>query len=242
MHNSLQRRFEKLDVDAIVTDQRAFKAKLAIGENAYFSSQVISAARKSVKFISAAHTGAKIAKTSYVAAILATTPHGALVAGIATGVGYLVVSKKLEKLKGPVEVIPVFINSPIDILANQLFALLAPLVLKMVGADNEFHAAEMRRARQYFVDSWGYNPRYVEKGLELYKAHLSLFRTEDIAEELAIFCRTHKDCNFRKITDGILDLLQELMEADNKIHPNEEFELKRIRRTFRQQGGLGLIP
>ncbi|MCY4541689.1 MAG: TerB family tellurite resistance protein [Rhodobacteraceae bacterium] len=252
MNTNFNEFFEELGIDAIVTDQRAFKSKLAVGENAYVSSRAVSVAEKSIGAASAAGVGGAIAGSSIVASTFfpaagvmgflglatAATPVGwVLLAGVASGAGYLAIRKSLEKLKGPVEVIPEFINSPIDLLAHQLFGLLAPLALKMVGSDNEFHAEEMRRTRYFFVKSWGYEPRYVDAGLGLFKDNLSQFKTEDVARKFAEICKANEDCNYRAITGGILGFLRELMEADDLIHPNEERELRRIERVFENVGG-----
>ena len=252
MTTNLNEFCEALGIDAIVADQRAFKAKLAVGEDVYVSSRVISVAEKSIGAAAAAGVGGAVAGSSIVASTFfpaagvmgvlglatAATPVGwVLLAGAASGLGYLAIRKKLEKLKGPVEVIPEFINSPIDLLAHQLFGLLAPLALKMVGSDNEFHAEEMRRTRYFFVKSWGYEPRYVDAGLGLFKDNLSQFKTEDVARKFAEICKANEDCNYRAITGGILGFLRELMEADDLIHPNEERELRRIERVFENVGG-----
>ena len=54
-----------------------------------------------------------------------------------------------------VEVIPKFINTPIDVLAIGLFDSIAPLSLKVAAADGKISPEELEVIKSYFVEGWG---------------------------------------------------------------------------------------
>ena len=165
----------------------------------------------------------------------AVTPVGWVIVGAAAaGLGYKGLRKLTKRMAGPVEVIPRFINSPIDLLAASLFDVMAPLVLKVSHADGECHDTERQRMREYFARSWGYNREYVDLGLEYAEVNLSGFRTEEVAKVFAKLCKENRDCNFPAITLNIEDFLQELIAADGRISKEEKHELERIRQAFQE--------
>ena len=166
----------------------------------------------------------------------AVTPVGWVIVGAAAaGLGVAGTRKLIRKMKGPVEVIPRFINTPIDLLAASLFDVMAPLVLKVSHADGECHDAERQRMREYFAKSWGYKQEYVDLGLEYAEVNLPVFETGKVAREFAGFCKKNRDCNFPAITLNIEEFLEELIAADGRISEEEQQELDRIRQAFQEQ-------
>ena len=63
---------------------------------------------------------------------------------------------------------------------------------------------------------------------------LPAFEIEDVAKALAVFARDEPDCNYSVMTGKIMTFLKELIEADGRIHPNEEHELERVRELFKR--------
>ncbi len=136
-------------------------------------------------------------------------------------------------MAGPVEVIPCFINSPIDLLAASLFDVMAPLALKVAYADGAFHDAERELLYDYFID-WGYDHGYIDVGLDYAEANLLDTNTEEVARVFARLCKDNRDCKFPSIALHIEDFLEELIHADGRVNEVERCEMERIRRTFQQ--------
>ena len=137
-----------------------------------------------------------------------------------------------SKFSGPVDVVPVFINTPINTLAVALFELMAPLALKIAMADGEIHGEERSRIKEYFTKSWGYDPSFVELGISFVEEDMSEFEIKDLSRSLAELADDNRDCNYTSMTNKIAEFLQELIEADGKIHEEEERALNEIRQIF----------
>ena len=84
----------------------------------------------------------------------------------------------------------------------------------------------------YFTKSWGYDPSLVALGIDWVEEGLPAFEIEDVAKALAVFARDEPDCNYSVMTGKIVTFLKELIEADGRIHPNEERELERVQELF----------
>ncbi len=247
---SWKERVESLSIDGVIEDDRAFKSMLGIGEDAYDSTKLLKIADNSLVTAIAGIGGGAVASSSVVAGAFfptggilgllglgtAVTPVGWVIVGAAAaGLGVASTRKLTRKMAGPVEVIPDFINSPIDMLAASLFDVMAPLVLKVSHADGECHDAERQRMREYFAESWGYKQEYVDLGLEYAEENLPGFETADVARAFAGLCKENRDCNFPAITLNIDEFLEELIAADGRVSEEEQRELDRIRQAFQEQ-------
>ena len=241
-------RFSSLSIDSPVADERAFKVQLEIGEDAYWVNRLFGKFHKLSDFGEGATIGSTIAGSSVVASTFfsaggvlgllglgtAATPVGwVLAAAAVSGVGWSYGKRKLQSmLSGPVETVPKFINTPIDVLALALFELMAPLALKIAMADGEIHGEERSRINEYFTKSWGYDPSFVELGISFVEEDMSEFEIKDLSRSLAELADDNRDCNYTSMTNKIAEFLQELIEADGKIHEEEERALNEIRQIF----------
>lgn len=241
-------------VQTVIADSLRFKAKLAIGEDAYTSHKVVKSAREALDTIGMAGTGAMIAKSSFVAStffpsfwggigvVAATTPIGwvALAAIVSAG-GWIGVSKLYKNVAGGrVTVIPDFINTPMDELAVGIFDLLAPLALKVAVVDGFIHESEHDCIKKHFVNDWGFDPAFVEQGLSLIESKLAEYSIREVAQFLAEFQKNNPDCNFEEMTKEILFLLREVIEADGKIDEREELAVEKIESIFNDAKKLHL--
>ena len=237
-------RFASLSIDSIIVDERAFKVQLAIGEDAYLSSRLWT----NIGIGGAMATGGTMATSSVVASTFfssggilgllglgtAATPVGWILGAAAvSGLVWKYAKPKLDsKFSGPVDVVPVFINTPINTLAVALFELMAPLALKIAMADGEIHDEERSRIKEYFTKSWGYDPSFVELGISFVEEDMSEFEIKDLSRSLAELADDNRDCNYTSMTNKIAEFLQELIEAGGKIHEEEERALNEIRQIF----------
>ena len=241
-------RFTSLPIDSIVVDERAFKVQLGVGEDTYLGNRIFDKFHKFSDIAGGAAIGGTIAGSSVVAGTFfstggilgllglgtATTPIGWVIAAAAvSGLGWAYGKRKLRSISsGAVEVVPVFINTPIDVLALALFELMAPLALKVAMADGEIHDEERSRVKEYFTKSWGYDASFVELGIGFVEEGMSGFEIKDLSRLLVEFANDNRDCNYASMTRRIAEFLQELIEADGKIHEEEERTLDEIRRIF----------
>ena len=242
-------RFRSLSIESPLVGERAFKVQLAIGEDAYRSSRWFKTFTDIADVGLGATAGGTVAASSVVAGTFfsaggflgllglgtAVTPVGWVIAAAGiSGVAWLWGRQKIRSLSGPVEVVPVFINRPVDVLALGLLELMMPLALKIAKADGEISDDERSRIKEYFTKSWGYDPSLVALGIEWVEEGLPAFEIADISEALAVFAKDEPDCNHSAMTDKIVAFLTELIEADGRIHANEERELERVRELFKR--------
>ena len=241
-------RFASLPIDSPIVDERAFKVQLGIGEDTYLGNRLFDKFHEVSDIAGGAVVGGTIAGSSAVAGTFfstggilgllglgtAATPVGWVIAAAAvSGLGWAYGKRKLRSISsGAVEVVPVFINTPVDVLALALFELMAPLALKVAMADGEIHDEERGRIKEYFTKSWGYEPSLVELGIGFVEEDMSKFETKDLSRLLAEFAQENRDCNYTSMTNRIAEFLQELIEADGKIHEEEERALDEIRQIF----------
>jgi hypothetical protein len=86
----------------------------------------------------------------------------------------------------------------------------------------------------YFVQEWGYDPRFVEQGLKHTETELSSFSIKTLAHDLATMQQESKDCNFNAVSKDIIAFLHEVMEADGRIDEREEMAIERVQAVFKQ--------
>ncbi|OMH32082.1 TerB family tellurite resistance protein [Motiliproteus sp. MSK22-1] len=243
-------------IENIVTEPLKFKAKLNIGEDAYTSLRVKNKVFEAWDAAGVAVTAAAVAKSSTVASAFfaptgmlaalgigtAVTPIGwVIAAGVVGGGTWLGITRYIKNSsKDKVTVIPNFINTPLDVLALGLFDLLAPLSLKVADIDGKTDNAEREVIYKYFVDQWGYDPHFVEMGLEYTQSKLSEFSIREVAQTLANFKKTNPDCNYKSMSEEIVTFLTDVMEADGIIDKREEQAIARVRKIFEETGKTNL--
>ncbi|MFH7041138.1 TerB family tellurite resistance protein [Paucibacter sp. JuS9] len=236
MNTEQRPRFE--GIDALVLEPLRFKARLAIGENAYASLRNVNAARKYWDLVGAAGAGAALTKTGLLALGAASTPLGWVLAGAAlSGGAWWGVMRVLNgATEDRVIVIPKFINTPIDLLALSLFDLMAPLALKLADADGEVSASERDAIHRHLTQDWGYNPAFVGEALALIEPRLAAFQIEEVAAQLATFIKGSPDCNYAAMTRDLLAFLKTVTEADGQIDAREEAALQAVTAVFTDIG------
>jgi uncharacterized tellurite resistance protein B-like protein len=242
------------DVKAVISEPLKFKAKLAIGEDAYGTLKVKNKLAEYWDLYGWMGTGAAAAKTTVVATTFfapsgvlgfiglgtAVTPVGwVIAAAILSGGAAIGVRRFLSDATGTkVTVIPKFINTPIDVLALNLFDLIAPLALKVAAVDGQITDGERRWIKDYFANDWGYDPLFLDAGFTLIESKLEDFSIKEIAEKLAEFSKANQDCNYSVMTSDLIGFLKGVMEADGIIDEREEFAIEKIEGIFSEAGRL----
>lgn len=236
------------DIECVIRDDLRFKSKLGIGEDAYTSLKVKNRLAGVWDVAGAATSGAAVASSATVASTFfaptgimgllglgtAVTPIGWVVAAaVATGGAYIGVRKWFSKGKQErVDVIPKFINTPVDVLALRIFELCGAVSLKIAAIDGHIAEEERECIRTHFINDWGYEPNYVEVGLQLLEESIdnNLFR--DLANSFADFCNENPDCDYPTMTNQLLLLVSEIIESDGRIDEREEMGLDNLRAIF----------
>lgn len=237
------------NVETIIEQPLKFKAKLAIGEDAYTSLKVKNKVFEFWDAFGAASTAAALAKSSAVAStffapsgILAVLGFGAAVtpigwvvaAGLVTGGAWMGISRYVKKsTSSRVTVIPKFINTPMDVLALALFDLIAPLTLKVANIDGEIDNSEKISIIDSFINDWGYSREFVNEGVSYIESNISEFSIAELARNLAKFKKENPDCNYQDMSKGILRFLRETIEADGRIDEREQMAIEHVERVFK---------
>ncbi len=246
---------QKLDdwfdnIDTIVAEPLNFKAKLAIGEDAYAALKLKNAATQVWDVAGVATTAAVVAKSSAVASTFfaptgflallgigaAVTPVGwVIAASVITGGTWMGITRYLKKSStSRVTVIPKFINTPLDVLALSLFDLLAPLALKVSNTEPNIDQAKQTMIHHYFVKEWGYDPEFTREGLKYTASKLSEFSIDELAQALAEFAARNRDCNFRMMSQEILGFLQNMGNAKGQANSQEAMAVDKIEVIFKK--------
>jgi tellurite resistance protein len=240
------------DVTQVISESLKFKAKLAIGENAYTTLKLKNKLADFWELAGGVGTGAAIAQTTVVASTffaptglagllglgVAVTPVGwVLAAAVLSGGTVLGVRRLLSDVtESRVTVIPKFINTPIDVLALDLFDLIAPLVYKIAIVDGVITDDERLCIRNYFIDEWGYDPLFITAGTAAIESTLDDFSIKDLAETFAQFSKANPDCNYTEMTRDLIEFLKTVVEADGVIDEREELALEKIESIFTEAG------
>ncbi len=237
------------DIETIVSEPLNFKAKLAIGEEAYTSLKVKNAVVQAWDVAGVATTAAVVAKSSVVASTFfaptgflaaigigtAVTPIGwVIAASVVTGGAWLGITRHLKKASADkVTIVPNFINTPLDVLALGLFDLLAPLALEVADAGGRIGDSERKLIHDYFVREWGYDSNFTDEGIRYVESNLRQLSIEELAQTIANFTHQNPDCNFKLMSQEILSFLRNMVAVENKIDPNNEKAIEDIEAIFK---------
>lgn len=240
------------DIDTIVSQPLNFKAKLAIGEEAYTALKVKNAVVQAWDVAGVATTAAVVAKSSVVASTFfapsgflaaiglgtAVTPIGwVIAAGVVTGGAWLGVTRHLKKATAnKVTVVPNFINTPLDVLALGLFDLLAPLALKIAETDGDIDNSRRRKIKDYFTREWGYDPDFIDEGMRYVESRLDEVSVQSLAQTLAEFTRQNPDCNFALMSQELLGFLRDMVCVNGEIRQSDQAQIDRIESIFKSAG------
>jgi len=244
------------DIETIVAEPLNFKARLAIGEDAYTSLKVKNTAVQAWDVAGVATSAAVVAKSSVVASTFfapsgflaaigigtAVTPIGwVIAASVVTGGAWFGITRHLKKASASrVTVVPNFISTPLDVLALGLFDLLVPLALKVADTGGHIDDSERKLIHDYFVKVWGYDPKFVAEGISYIESNLSGLSIRELAQTIADFTNENRDCNFEMMSQEILGFLRNIVEVDSKIAARDEKAIEKIEAIFNSTNKFSL--
>ncbi|MGQ3054853.1 MAG: hypothetical protein ACT6S0_23945 [Roseateles sp.] len=211
-------------VQRVVAEPLRFKAKLAIGENAYASLRMINRTREVWDVLGAAGAGAAIVKSGVLGIGAAATPVGWVAfAALASGGACYGLYRWLGNTKGTrVIEIPRFLNTPLDTLGLALFDLIAPLALRLAAVDGGIEPAERAALVEHLVAEWGLDPTFVARAIAQIEPGIMDGSVEDMAAELSAFLHANPDCNHEAIAADLGQFLRKLLQAGGPLTAVEE--------------------
>ena len=236
----------------VIAHELIFKGRLGIGEEAYKFLKLSNNLSTFIESLNAGVTASGVAASSVVAGALfpatgfgsalaaigigagAVTPIGWVVgAGLAAGGAYFGVRKLLGSTKAKmVDVIPKYINTPLDLIGVELLHRLLPLGLKIASADGRIIDSEVGAIADHYEKDWGYSRDFVIKTIEEMKEDVESISYEELAKSLSDYCDENDDCDRGTIVDFILDHLEEVLEIEDEgdsVRKASEFEsLKKL--------------
>lgn len=214
-------------VTQVVAEPLRFKARLAIGENAYASLRMINRTREIWDVVGAAGAGAAVVKSGVLGIGAATTPIGwVALAALASGGACYGLYRWLGDTKGSrVIEIPKFLNTPLDTLGLALFDLIAPLALRLAAVDGVIELAERQALVQHLVDDWGLDDSFVTQAIAQIEPGVMQGSVEEMAAELSAFLHANPDCNHKAIANDLGQFLRRLLEAGGPLTDAEEAAL-----------------
>lgn len=231
-------------VERVVAEPLRFKAKLAIGEEAYTSLRLVNRMRELWDVLGAAGTGAAVAKSSLVATSFfapsgllgaigigtAATPIGWVAfAALASGGACYGLYRFLGNSKGSrVIEIPRFLNTPLDALGLALFDLIAPLALGLAKVDGQIDPEERELITLHLVEDWGLDAHFVKQALQVIEPGLNELNVEAMAQELAEFLHANPDCKHQVIATELSGFLREMLTSTGALTPVEEQTLVKV--------------
>lgn len=214
-------------VKQVVAEPLRFKAKLAIGENAYASLRMINRTREIWDVLGAAGAGAALAKAGALGLGAAATPVGwVAIAALASGGACYGLYRWMGNTKGErVIEIPKFLNTPLDTLGLALFDLIAPLALRLAAVDGEIEPAERAALMAHLVEEWGLDAGFVARAIAQIEPGVMHGSVEDMAAELSAFLHANPDCNHPPVAADLGGFLRRLLEAGGPLSGAEEAAL-----------------
>lgn len=222
--------------EEVIAHALVFKGRLGIGEEAYkflklsknlstFIHPLLAGGAVSGAAASSAVAGALFPATGFGSALAAigigagaVTPIGWVVgAGLAAGGAYFGVRKLLGSTKDKmVDVIPKYINTPLDVIGVELLHRMLPLGLKIASADGQIIDSEMEAIADHYEKDWGYSRNFVIKSMEEIKKDVENVSYEELAKSLSDYCDKNSDCDRGTIADFLLDHLEEILEIEDE--------------------------
>jgi tellurite resistance protein len=232
------------DLLIVLDNEHQFKIKLKIDEKA---NKYTSLARKTADLSEATAIGvgtAVITNTVWYSSLgvlgkaavaigISSTPVGWIAAaGVVATVGVIGTKKVIKNLeKSTTHMIPKNIDESIDSVALCVSNLLLPPAVQIACSDNDFCTKEYNHIVDYFVNEFGYNKNFVIEQIAYIENNLKHIDYRALRNSIESACNSNKDLHKDQIINEIIQILQEVSQADGKSDPNENDELKKAR-TF----------
>ena len=234
------------EVDQILRNPHAFKIKLAMGEDVFTTLSSMKAAGNVSDLANIAgialpggtalahwlSLAAATAPARWLALIgvgSAIAPPLMLVAISVLGTGLVSygilysVRRIAQDCKDKrIDVVPKFLNTPLDVLALSLFDLITPLILKAAKADGEFCENEREVVFEYLTQEWGYSEDFVQASIPVILTNIQETPLRKLLAPFSFYIAKNPDCNHSEITEDLMLTFPEIVSADGQITVEEQ--------------------
>lgn len=239
------------NTDSVIAIPERFKGKLGIGEDAYKSLRRKKNMGKVLTAGTGAAAGSIAASSPFVATTFfsapgllgllgigaAATPIGWIIAGgAATAVAGLGIHRFLTGgKKDRVDIIPKWINTPMDVLALRLFEFLAPLYLKVAFSDRRITDTERECICDYFIEDCGYSKKFVREGLTVVERDIESFDIENLTKNVIKFMKESPDCDYSSMAKELKNFLNIILHSDSIIDDQGSIIVKWIEEKLNEE-------
>ena len=237
-----------IEAERIIASPLAFKNRLRIGEQAFAVLSKKEHLHSLLLASGGAAAGAGVMGSSLVAGSFfaptglaawlglatAVTPVGwVLAAAVLMGGSFLAIGKLAADKSAHTELVPKYINTPLDALAEGLMELMGGLVVRVALADGEFHPAERIAIIDALSSDWGYDRDYVQSAISSLEHTVSVHPVSETATRLAAFQSENPDCNAAEMQRDLMEFVREVVMADGVLRTEEEDALTEIANALR---------
>ena len=233
--------------EEIIAHDLIFKSRLGIGEETY---NYLKRRKNLADFVGAIGVGggaigaassATVATTFFPASgflatlgfgAAATTPVGWVIgAGVLAGGAYLGARKLEARKKKKVVVIPKFIHTPLDVIADELLGFMLPLSLRIAISDGRIIQSERDEIVEHYAKDWGYSRAFVDRAIKETENNIGSRSYESLSESLSRYCDENPDCNQKAIVAFLLEHLEEVADSGGDSARKRE-GLEELRKAF----------
>ena len=234
--------------EEIIADDLRFKSRLGIGEEEY---NYLKRKKNLADFVGAIGVGgaavgvassATVATTFFPASgFLATLGFGAAAAtpvgwvigaGVLVGGVYLGARKRLGAGKDEKYThVPKHINTPLDLIADELLGFMLPLSLRIAISDGQITKSERDEIVAHYAKDWGYSRAFVATAIKETESNIGSMSYESLSESLSEYCDENQDCNQKAIVAFLLEHLEEVTDTGGDSVRKRE-GLEELRKAF----------
>ena len=131
--------------------------------------------------------------------------------------------------------IPKYINTPLDLIADQMLGLMLPLSLKIAKADDDQITESEREAIvDYYAGEWGYARVFVDRAIKTAENLVANKSYKELSKSLMEYCDKNKDCKRKAVVQFLLTHLDEFIETEEKsVHQERKYlALEHLKQQF----------
>lgn len=237
----------KKDDPPIIDNTLQFKYKLDIGDEAY---QYLTKADNFLDYSKSLVTGiggGSIVGIAWFATLgpiakfallfgMTSTPVGWIAgAGALSSVLAYVLIKKNKDLKEKTTItIPRHLNTPLDLLAQSVIALIMPAAVRMALADGCLCVKERDAIINYFSREWGLNRDFVATAVIEQESLIADFSYDEYRQLMLATTVTDNEIKYDVIKHEMTCVLTEIINANELVSPDEQHEFEILTRTINE--------
>jgi uncharacterized protein YaaW (UPF0174 family) len=228
-----------IEAPPIIDSPLQFKYKLDIGDEAY---EYLIKADNFLAFsktIVAGIGGGSIASAAWLVTLapvakfallfgMTSTPVGWIVGAgaLSTVLAYTLLKQEKISKKKTIITIPKHLNTPLDLLAQTVISLFMPATVRLALADGCLCEKEREAIIKYFVKEWGFNGDFVVNAVLEQEALIAGFDYNGYRQLLIASTYSDSEIKYDVIKKEILNILNEIVIADDVVSPEEKRELE----------------